>query len=631
MPTPNVNTKAKPKTKKQRVLRDKSPYVVADPGGASAVVGFQTTFADNQALLTIGGHTTTLRLKEVDVAAKAGEITRMQHIAARKPALCLQCNDAYASTILGSAFDQRELSIRNLKSAIESFEARIDKIEKRLAKPTQDSLEGKKLTKKRKKSARSRAKKNTCTCSNSSTVTSRRTSVGYRTRKERWDAQRKLQRLKNRRDEAKAQLVSGMISVCVGGKNFLKKRHNLEAAGMTLDEWERKWHAKRFFLACTGRSKVVGGNRNIRLLPVGTPADDEAVLKITLPRPLEHMATPGAGSRKNVHVYELTMPIKWNWGKSGDQRERMYHAWRNKVEAREPVTYSLKPDPDRPCYWYLTISWANKPSPKTKTLAATKVPARVEVFAVDVNYGHIDGFLLDKYGNPVGPPETFRYKTKGSSKSRQNSVKRVVHGIVSKAKAAGAKMVAIEDLNFEKARLYGKEYGRRSRTVRHKVSSIPTAQIAHAFASQCSNQGLVLVAVDPAFTSQIGETCWGPRLDTTRRQKGTRDTASAVPIGRKSQGYNPACKQKTGSKQCYCGSDVIVSHSKGQQSDAESPGMAEVKKKRSANVPITSRTNLQQAEQNGTRTRLPTESTGTSTTTVPGADPKYTRDISILQ
>ena len=60
---------------------------------------------------------------------------------------------------------------------------------------------------------------------------------GYATRSERYQKQRWRQKLAARLSDTEKRLTEGRVSVVVGGTRLARKRHNLEEAGLTLEEW----------------------------------------------------------------------------------------------------------------------------------------------------------------------------------------------------------------------------------------------------------------------------------------------------------------------------------------------------------------------------------------------------------
>ena len=110
-------------------------------------------------------------------------------------------------------------------------------------------------------------------------------------------------------------------------------------------------------------------------------------------------------------------------------------------------------------------------------------------------------------------------------------------------------VIAIEKLDFTDVRT--RQRGRRGKagkTTRRKVCGIPTSRFVHTIASAAYRNGMVVIAVDPAYTSIWGARYWCKPLDRSRRQRGDRHQAAAVVIGRRSQGYSE--KRKSSQSPC---------------------------------------------------------------------------------
>jgi hypothetical protein len=112
--------------------------------------------------------------------------------------------------------------------------------------------------------------------------------------------------------------------------------------------------------------------------------------------------------------------------------------------------------------------------------------------------------------------------------------------LIALAKAHGCRAIAIEDLEFADARAQGRETfgrGRRGRRFRRVVAGIPTGRFRDRLTQMCANQGLWVVAVDPAYTSQWGREHWLAPMQETGTTTVTVDQAAAVVIGRRSLRY----------------------------------------------------------------------------------------------
>ena len=145
---------------------------------------------------------------------------------------------------------------------------------------------------------------------------------GYRNQRTA-DAKRcRLQSARRRRGQVRAKLDANRPSICSGGKDLARKRHNLEAAGMTLDEWRLRHDAARGWFAVNGTTGEVLGNQTLRVDP------DNGILELLLPAHLAHLSNT-AGPRRS-----------WRLGAAvgfGHLREE----WEERVRSRRSIRYEL--------------------------------------------------------------------------------------------------------------------------------------------------------------------------------------------------------------------------------------------------------------------------------------------------
>jgi hypothetical protein len=119
---------------------------------------------------------------------------------------------------------------------------------------------------------------------------------GYRTRQE-WHAKsRRLAILQVRRDAVAADRAAGKVSVVVGGRKLANTRHNLDQAGLTVEQWRDRWARARMFLSADGETGKRFGNETIRVTPDGQ-------VTIKLPAGLAHLANAPRGR------YQLAEPV----------------------------------------------------------------------------------------------------------------------------------------------------------------------------------------------------------------------------------------------------------------------------------------------------------------------------------
>ena len=180
--------------------------------------------------------------------------------------------------------------------------------------------------------------------------------------------------------------------------------------------------------------------------------------------------------------------------------------------------------------WYLTASW-QRPVVTTVPLATARAKGMA---GVDTNADHFAAYRLDRHGNPVGEPKRFFYDLSGTADHRDAQIRHAISRLLHWAKRCGVAAIGIEDLDFtaEKTR---EKHGRRKR-FRQLVSGIPTGKLKARLVSMATEHGLVIVAVDPAYTSMWGDEHWRKPL-TSHTRKLSRHDAAGVAIGRRALGH----------------------------------------------------------------------------------------------
>ena len=359
---------------------------------------------------------------------------------------------------------------------------------------------------------------------------------GYATRSERFEKQRRAQKLRSRAAKTKERIDQGRPKIVIGSKKLLRNRHNLDKAGLTVEQWEQRWEAARMFIAADGETGKRGGNETIRVLPGD---GNDCGLMIRLPKPLVHLANTTAGP-----YLRIAAPLRWNH-RAGQ--------WRNRAISGDPLTYQITYDTDKE-RWYITCSWT-LPCPDSETVPTVEQVARSgNCLAMDLNAGHVAARVLDRSGNPIGSPLTVRIDQQGSSAHRLSRVREAVDELHRWGKTHGATYSAVEKLDFSDLRALGRQRPRRGkpgRTTRRKTAGIPTAQFMAAMTSNAAKHNMAVIAVDPAYTSRWGARYWQQPLNQSRSQQGNSHEAATVVIGRRSQQHqakrrngNPAHEQK---------------------------------------------------------------------------------------
>ncbi|MCX5342867.1 IS200/IS605 family accessory protein TnpB-related protein [Streptomyces atratus] len=454
-----------------------APFVVPGPCGVAVRDRLKhLTPQDEKVLRAVGEHQGRLASRDLRARCADGLEHSADTWASRKRDLTPLSSSRIAGAITKATHDQWALARRCQAAHIQTLEAGIGTLRHRLSLPI-----GARGTK--------------------------RAAGGYRSKGEWFYKSRRLAALEARHDAAVRDRQAGRVRVVRGGKRLLNTRHHLAEARLTEKEWRERWEAERWFIAADGESGKRFGNETIRVTPDGE-------VSIKLPAPLAHLANAPHG--------RYTLTVRIGFAHRGVE-------WADRVTANRAVAYRIHLDTDRG-RWYLTASW-QRPVVHTIPLATARARG---VIGVDTNADHFAAYHLDRHGNPVGEPRRFFYDLPGTADHRDAQIRHALTRLIHWAKQAGVAAIAIEDLDFttEKTR---EKHGRKKR-FRQLISGIPTGKLKARLVSMAAEQGLSVVAVDPAYTSMWGAQHWQKPLATPHRRMSRHD-AAGIAIGRRALGH----------------------------------------------------------------------------------------------
>ena len=436
-------------------------------------------------LRQVGGHLGRLYRADLAARVRLGDVTgKDADRAARKRGLTARSTSRWAGAITRTAEDQYQLAMRGLRADAASLTAALRTLDTRLAAPA---------------GGRERRVK------------------GYPTRAERATKQRRRAVLAARLAAAERKLADGTPSIVAGGRRLAKVRHDLADADLTVEQWRERWDAARMFLTADGEAGAPGGNYTIAVTP-------EGVVSIALPAPLRHLANAPRGR------YVLA----WQVAFAHRGRE-----WVDRVAANLPVRYDIHFDPERG-RWYLDASW----SIPAEATDIDSLAGR-HLLGVDLNADHLAAHVIDRHGNPVGPPVTVPFDLTGPTSQRDGRLRAAITTLIGIASSNGCAAIAVENLGFVDARTTGRETmgrGRRGKTFRRTVAGIPTARFRDRLAGMAHAAGLPVIAVDPAYTSKWGDQHWQPALQQ-KTSTASRHHAAAVVIARRAHGHKARRRQ----------------------------------------------------------------------------------------
>ncbi|GLX18942.1 hypothetical protein Slala02_69260 [Streptomyces lavendulae subsp. lavendulae] len=258
------------------------------------------------------------------------------------------------------------------------------------------------------------------------------------------------------------------------------------------------------------------GNYTLTVDPV------DGTVTIVLPEPLRHLANAARGR------YRLACTVTFSHRRG---------EWLDRVTAHRAVRYDITHDPVRG-RWYLDASWSTPKAvlPTPAELAATGL----RLLAVDLNAGHLAACVIDTHGNPVGQPFTVPANLTGPASQRDGRLRQAISELIHLAQTNDCAGLAIENLSFDDARATGRETmgrGRRGKAFRRTVAGLPTARFRERVRGMAHHAGLVVIAVDPAYTSRWGGQHWQALQQQTKTVVVTGHHAAAVAIGRRALGH----------------------------------------------------------------------------------------------
>jgi IS605 OrfB family transposase len=246
-------------------------------------------------------------------------------------------------------------------------------------------------------------------------------------------------------------------------------------------------------------------------------------VSVVLPEPLRHLANAPRGR------YRLSCTVRFSHRRG---------EWLDRVTAHRAVRYDITCDPARG-RWYLDVSWAADttvpPTPDEIKVSGARL------LGVDLNADHLAAIVLDPHGNPIGEPLTIPLDLTGPAATRDGRLRAAISQLIALARQHGCAGIAIEDLGFTQARQVGRETlgrGRRGKQFRRTVAGMPTARFRERLRGMAYHAGLVVIAVDPAYTSRWGTQHWHkPLQEQSKKTQVTRHHTAGVAIARRALGH----------------------------------------------------------------------------------------------
>ena len=332
--------------------------------------------------------------------------------------------------------------------------------------------------------------------------------------------QRRLESLRVRLARVEQDIAEGRVRLCFGSRKLFRAQHHLEANGYgDHEEWLAEWRRRRddsFFVL--GSRDETGGCQAC----VATVAEDGSVtLRLRLPDSLagdgqsgKYLVFDGLWFNHGHHQLVAALDSCREYGKyrreHPGERQREVPPWLGQA-----VSYRFKVDGKG---WRVLVTVAREEVPVV-------TDSRRGAVGVDLNEDHLAVSETDSSGNWVhsfSVPLVTHGKTSRQAEALTGDA---VAEVVEYARRAG-KPIAYERLDFRKKRasLEG-ESPRRSRM----LSSFAYGRFREYLVSRGHREGVLVVGVNPAFSSVIGRVKFMERYGLTVHQAAALVLARRIP------------------------------------------------------------------------------------------------------
>lgn len=330
----------------------------------------------------------------------------------------------------------------------------------------------------------------------------------YRSLKRRvWQSGQKLNSMKERRKKLQEEIDSETCSICFGTKKLFREQYTLEESGWeNHEQWREEWisrrHAGMFYVA---RKEETNGNQQFHL-----KHHDKNLFDFEI---LHHDKDCRVAAKGRIRMPYMTEELKY---------QLQLHEKDDSM--KQPMSVRLV---KRGKGWYLQV-----------LLNVREVPIHSAdrskgVIGVDFNQGFLSVSETDAKGNLIATrdiliPHMGEDRKKGLYELRC-SVKEIVQEAGLKQKP-----VAVEGLNFRKKKSQCvKGHGNRYNRMLH---GLPCSAFFEAMERRCLKDGVELIPVNPAYTSQGAKKYLNKKKLTIHR-------GAAWMIARKAMGFKIRVKK----------------------------------------------------------------------------------------
>ncbi|MEI4770930.1 IS200/IS605 family accessory protein TnpB-related protein [Psychrobacillus sp. FJAT-51614] len=333
---------------------------------------------------------------------------------------------------------------------------------------------------------------------------------------------RKLYRMQLKLEKLMQDASHGIIRLCFGSSKLFHKQFHLTQNNLTFDQWKMRWREARAsqFTFIGSKDETFGNqtctydtNNNLR---IRVSAKDEKVFgKYVV---ISHVSFPYGQEKLDIAKIPT---IGYSKGKG--KKTTYYRALTSKFIRKEGK-------------WYLYMT-VDVDMPTIQTVGNNGY------IGVDFNVNFLAVTEVDRFGNYLHsfhvPFQAYHVSSEQAKQSLSNALKVVVDYALAKQKP-----IAREELNFQKKKLQLKQLSKKQAKM---LSGFPYSNYKEMLNAKCKKAGVDIKAINPAYTSQIGQHKFMKMYGISSHQ------SAAMVIARKAMRFNklekvPASHLLTGNK-----------------------------------------------------------------------------------
>ncbi|MDQ0242639.1 IS605 OrfB family transposase [Bacillus fengqiuensis] len=318
---------------------------------------------------------------------------------------------------------------------------------------------------------------------------------------------RKLYRMELKLQQLKKDSSNKIIRLCFGSKELFHKQFHLEENNLTFAEWKKKWRDKRASqFTFIGSKDETFGNQTCTY-------DVENHLRIRVSTMDEkkygkHIVIPNVEfTYGQEHIDKAKMP-SLGVTKGKGQQKKYYRALTCKF---------IKMNDS----WYLNMT-------VDVDLPELKITEGNGYIGIDFNAHFLAVTEVDRFGNYLNsfnvPFNAYHVSSEQAKQSLSEALKVAVNYALNKQKP-----IVREELDFKKKKQQLKQMTSKQAKM---LSGFAYSSYKEMLASKCKKEGVKLVTVHPAYTSQIGHHKYMKKYGLSSHE------SAAMVIARKAMTFN---------------------------------------------------------------------------------------------